>query len=97
MGGDTTLMDKTYHITATTQNKLRVLQRIATIFSRLRVNVEELNVYETDIKGISQFKVIILASGPQVVEKILKQLRKVVELIEVYATSVSDTKKLDNA
>lgn len=80
-------MDKSYQITATTENKLRVLQRIASIFSRLRINVEQLSVNETDIKGISQFKITILTSEPRTVEKLLGQLRRIVELIEVYTTN----------
>ncbi len=74
-----------YTITATTENTLRVLQRLASIFSRLRVNVEQLNVYETSVKGTSRFNIVI-RSEPRIVEKLLKQLNKVIELINVTAS-----------
>jgi acetolactate synthase I/III small subunit len=74
-----------YTVTARTENALRVLQRIASIFSRLRINVEQLNVYETSVKGTSRFNIVI-QSEPHTVDKLLKQLGKIVELIDVTAS-----------
>ena len=40
-------MKMIYFLSLTTKNTLQVLQRIATVFSRHRINIEQLNVFET--------------------------------------------------
>ena len=71
-----------YEIALTTENTLRVLQRITTVFSRNRINIEKLNVFETEVSGISHFNIVIHVSET-VMQKTLRQLEKIVEVIEV--------------
>lgn len=63
-------------------NTLRVLQRISTVFSRNRVNIEKLNVFETKSKGVSHFDIVIKTDEKTAI-KVMKQLRKVVEVHDV--------------
>ncbi len=77
----------------TTENTLRVLQRVASIFSRNRVNIEQLNVFETKTAGISHFNVIIY-SNAEAIEKLIKQLGKMIELREVHVHSTMTTEKI---
>ncbi len=72
-----------YAISMTTENALRVLQRVASIFSRNRINIEQLNVFETKTVGVSHFNVVIYCE-PQTIDKLLKQLGKMIELREVH-------------
>ncbi len=76
-------MRNLYSISMTTENTLRVLQRTASVFSRNRVNIEQLNVFETDTKGISFFNIVIYAEE-KLVERVVKQLAKIVELREIH-------------
>lgn len=75
-------MKSTYMISLTTENTLRVLQRITTVFTRNRINIEQLNVFETQVRGISHFHIVIQVDD-DLVNKIVKQLGKIVEVIEV--------------
>jgi acetolactate synthase I/III small subunit len=75
-----------YIISITTENTLNVLQRIASIFSRHRINIEQLNVTETINKGISHFTVI-LHSHNEKMSKIVKQLKKIIEVIDIKISS----------
>lgn len=75
-------MEKIFFISLTTENTLRVLQRISTVFSRQRVNIEQLNVFETKKQGISHFSIVIHANDIAL-EKLVKQLKKIIELLDV--------------
>ena len=75
-------MKSTYMISLTTENALRVLQRISTVFTRNRINIEQLNVFETQAQGISHFHIVIKVDD-DLVKKIVKQLGKIIEVIEV--------------
>lgn len=75
-----------YVISALTENTLRVLQRMVGTFTRHRLNIEQLNVFETDNKGTSYFNIII-HSDDKTVDKLIKQLRRIIELMEVKVTS----------
>ena len=67
----------------TADNTLRVLQRVASVFSRNRINIEQLNVFATNVKGISHLNIAVY-SEEHLVEKISKQLGKVIELHEIH-------------
>ncbi len=75
-----------YIISANTENTLRVLQRIASLFSRYRVNIEQLNVFETRQKNISHFTIAVYAQQ-EMIDKVIKQLHRVVELVDVSVSS----------
>ena len=46
-------MEHLYVLNATTENSMRVLQRMTSIFSRHRLNIEKLNVNEIGQTGVS--------------------------------------------
>ena len=75
-------MQQLYFLSLTTDNTLRVLQRIASIFARHRVNVEHMNVFESKCKGISHFSITIYSDNDRL-DKIVKQLKRIVELHDV--------------
>lgn len=71
-------------IIATTENKPGVLYRIADLFLRRKINIESLHVAETKTTGISRFTIIVDAEPPDV-EKLVKQLNRIIEVIDVHA------------
>ncbi len=75
-------MQYIYAISATTENTLRVLQRMAGIFARYRLNIEQLNVVEICNKDMSYFNIMVY-SDPKTIERVIKQLEKIIELKEV--------------
>ncbi len=75
-------MKQIYVISIFTENTMRVLQRIAGIFARHRLNIEELNVVETKNKGVSHFNIVI-HSDEKTVHRLMGQLERIIELLEI--------------
>ncbi len=70
-----------YVISLITQNTLCVLQRVAGMFSRYRVNIEHINISKHTDK-ISYWNIVI-HSEDEKVELLQKQLSKIIELVDI--------------
>ena len=75
-----------YNITAYTENHIGLLNRIAIIFSRRKINIESLNTSPSEIDGIHRFNIVIIETE-DVVRKISRQIEKQVEVLKVYFNS----------
>jgi len=73
-------MKKTISITAF--NEAGVLARIATVFSSRGFNIDSIAVGPTETSGISRIT-IVLPGSDQVLDQVIKQLNKLVQIIEV--------------
>jgi acetolactate synthase-1/3 small subunit len=82
-------MNNKYTISVFSENKPGVLQRITGMFTRRKLNVESLTVSETEVDGISRFTIVLMASE-QLIETIVKQIRRVVEVREAYCNLDKD-------
>ena len=76
-------MIQEYTITAFSENSVGLLNRITIIFTRRRLNIESLTVSASSIRGIHKFTIVVKASHEQV-EKVTKQLEKLVEVLRAY-------------
>jgi acetolactate synthase-1/3 small subunit len=74
----------TYTICVFTENSIGLLNKITIIFTRRRINIESLTVSETERKGISRFTIVIKHDKREEVEKLVRQIRKVVEVLAVF-------------
>lgn len=74
----------TYTICIFTENTIGLLNRITIIFTRRRINIESLTVSETERKGISRFTIVIKHESREDVEKLVRQIRKIVEVMAVF-------------
>src|SRR5690606_39883711 len=63
---------------------LGLLNRISGIFTRRRINIESLSVSETERKGVSRFTIVIKSDERERVEKIVRQIRKIIEVLAVF-------------
>lgn len=79
-------MEKVYMISATTENTLRVLQRISGIFARHRLNIQQLSVFATANKNVSFFNITV-HSDEKTVLLVVKKLQRVIELLNVKITN----------
>lgn len=66
-----------------TENQIGLLNRIAIMFSRRKINVESLNVSPTEVEGISRFTIVI-NEAEDVVRKLSRQIEKQVEVLKAY-------------
>lgn len=74
--------EKLYTIIIFTENKPGVLYRIADSFLKRKINIESLTVSEIEAQGMSRFTIRIKGSK-LTIEKISKQLYKIIEVIKV--------------
>jgi acetolactate synthase I/III small subunit len=70
-------------ITVYTENQVGLLNRIAIMFSRRKINIESLNVSPSELEGISRFTIVV-KEDEDVVRKLARQLEKQVEVLKVY-------------
>ena len=76
-------MKQEYTITVYTENQIGLLNRIAIIFSRRKINVDSLNVSPSEIEGIHRFTIVI-DETEDVVRKLCRQIEKQVEVLKAY-------------
>ncbi|AWL09916.1 MULTISPECIES: acetolactate synthase small subunit [Aquirufa] len=74
----------TYTISVFTTNTIGLLNRITIIFTRRRLNIECLTVSETERKGVSRFTIVIRNENREIVEKLVRQIRKITDVLAVF-------------
>jgi len=72
-----------FTITVYTENQIGLLNRIAIIFSRRKINIESMNTSPSEIEGIHRFTIVI-NEFEEVVKKLCRQIEKQVEVLKVY-------------
>jgi len=80
---------KEFNITVYTENQIGLLNRIAIIFSRRKLNIDSLNTSPSEVESIHRFNIVITESE-DVVRKVARQLEKQVEVLKVYFNSNDD-------
>jgi acetolactate synthase-1/3 small subunit len=90
MSQDTELAGKQeFTITAYTENQIGILNRIAIIFSRRKINIESLNTSPSEIEHIHRFNIVIHETE-EVVRKLCRQIEKQIEVLKVYYNTNED-------
>jgi acetolactate synthase-1/3 small subunit len=74
----------TYTLSVFTTNTIGLLNRITIVFTRRRLNIESLTVCETERQGVSRFTIVIRHESREVVEKLVRQIRKIVDVLAVF-------------
>jgi acetolactate synthase-1/3 small subunit len=72
-----------FTITVYTENQIGLLNRIAIIFSRRKINIESLNSSPSEVDGIYRFTIVI-SETEEVVRKLARQIEKQVEVLKAY-------------
>ena len=72
-----------FTITVYTENHIGLLNRIAIIFSRRKINVESMNTSPSEVKTIHRFTIVINETE-DVVRKLVRQIEKQVEVLKAY-------------
>lgn len=77
-------MKREYTITVYTEDKVGILGRLSTIFSRRKINLEYLNTAPSEVPGIHRFTIVIIETE-EAVAKLVKQIEKQVDVLKAYA------------
>ena len=76
-------MKQEFTVTVYTENQVGLLNRIAIIFSRRKINIESLNTSPSEIEGIHRFTIVINETE-DVVRKLVRQIEKQVDVLKAY-------------
>src|SRR4026208_2212381 len=77
------MLKQEYTTSVYTENHIGLLNRIAIIFSRRKINIDSLNVSPSEIEGIHRFNIVINETE-EVVIKLCRQIEKQVEVLKAY-------------
>ena len=80
VGGD---HKQEFTVTVYTENQIGLLNRIAIMFSRRKINIESLNTSPSEVEGIHRFTIVI-NELEEVVKKLARQIEKQVEVLKAY-------------
>ncbi|MGE5107043.1 MAG: acetolactate synthase small subunit [Sphingobacteriales bacterium] len=72
-----------FTITVYTENQVGLLNRIAIIFSRRKINIESLNTSPSEVDSVHRFTIVI-NEFEEVVRKLCRQIEKQVEVLKAY-------------
>ena len=81
----------THTLSVLVENKPGVLARIAGLFARRGYNIESLAVGPTERTDISRITLQVAVSTPQVLEQIVKQLNKLIDVVKLIDLSETDS------
>ncbi len=77
------MLKQEYTITVYTENQIGLLNRIAIIFSRRKINIESLNTSPSEVDSVHRFTIVI-NEAEDVVKKLCRQIEKQVEVLKAY-------------
>lgn len=78
-----------YTVTVYTENQIGLLNRIAIIFSRRKINIDSLNTSPSEVEGIHRFTIVINETE-EVVRKLCRQIEKQVEVLKAYFNTADE-------
>ena len=72
-----------FTLTVYTENQIGLLNRIAIIFSRRKINIHSLNTSPSEVPGIHRFNIVI-EEIEEVVKKLSRMIEKQVDVLKAY-------------
>lgn len=70
---------RSFNLSILTENKSGLLNAVTIIFTRRKINIESINVSETEVEGVSRYTIVI-ESTREKVEKVVKRIRKLIDV-----------------
>ncbi|HEX7902678.1 MAG TPA: acetolactate synthase small subunit [Chitinophagaceae bacterium] len=83
------MLKQEYTITVYTENQIGLLNRIAIIFSRRKINIESLNTSPSEVDSVHRFTIVINETE-DVVRKLCRQIEKQVEVLKAYYNTLDE-------
>jgi acetolactate synthase-1/3 small subunit len=73
-------MEKQYTISVFCENRMGLVSRVSSIFTRRRLNIESFTASETEIKNVFRMTIIVKSTREQL-EKVALQIEKQIEVL----------------
>lgn len=90
------MKEKTYNVSVYTENRIGLLNRISGIFTKCRVNIEDISASNTEIEGISRI-IIVSNTTEKWIKSIVKKIDKQIEVIKAYYHTNDEIVYLENS
>lgn len=75
--------EKLFTISVLTENKSGLLNGVAIIFTKRKLNIESINVSETEVPDVSRYTIVVHTTRERI-EKIVKQIQKLIEVLGAF-------------
>ncbi|MBK85829.1 MAG: acetolactate synthase small subunit [Flavobacteriaceae bacterium] len=85
---------KQFTISIYTENNIGLLNRISAIFQRRHINIDSMNISESEIESVSRFTIVVKMSESNV-KKIIGQIEKQIEVIKAFYHTDNETIHLE--
>lgn len=76
-------MKQEYTLTVYTENQVGLLNKLAIMFSRRKINLESLNTSPSEIDNIHRFTIVVVETE-EVVKNLVRQMEKLVDVFIVF-------------
>ena len=76
-------MKKQFTISVFTEDRIGLLNRVSIIFTRRHINIESITASESEVLNVHRYTIVI-SEQQDLVEKVVKQLNKQVEIIKAF-------------
>jgi len=76
-------VEKQFTISILTEDKPGLLNAVTIVFTRRKLNIDMINVSASEVEGVSRYTIALTTTREQV-EKIVKQIRKHVEVLGAF-------------
>ncbi len=73
-------LDKEFTLSVLTEDKAGLLNHITIIFNRRKLNINSLNVSNTEVAGVSRFTIVVTTTRERI-EKVVKQIRRLIDVL----------------
>lgn len=82
-------MEHPFTLSIFTENKIGLLHRITTIFTRRHISIDSLTTSETEVDGIYRFVIVIRTTEEKAI-KLQKQIDKIIGVIKAFVLRDED-------
>ena len=80
---------RSFNLSILTENKSGLLNAVTIIFTRRKINIESINVSETEVEGVSRYTIVIETTRVQV-EKVVKRIRKLIDVFWAFVYEIDE-------
>lgn len=87
-------LNKQFTISIYSENNIGLLNRISAIFQRRHINIDSMNISESEIESVSRFTIVVKMSEINV-KKIIGQIEKQIEVIKAFYHTDNETIHLE--
>ena len=72
-----------FTLSVLTEDKSGLLNQLTIIFTKRKININSLNVSNTEVKGVSRFT-IVTETSKDMIDNIVKQIRKLIDVLGAF-------------